>query len=471
MRSSPLLPALLLGACAGEPEFEAHGCDPTAQSGDGVSYEPEDMACVQVSMDDGELEELMDQFRFAGGVDDQWPGIIAATAMSCSEPYPDGYTYFSADVSVDGWETSNVGIRKKGFIGSVIGAGSRPSLKVKTDEFVDHQTLGDTERITLNNNLQDLTRFRTCLTYSVFADADYPAPLCNLANVSVNDQPLGAYTHVESPKKRFLRRNFGNDDGSLYEGTLADFTDAHLAGLPDTLGRWEAKTSDTDPSGTGLLRVTKALQAGDDDLEYALGNAIDLDAFMQFWALETLVNHVDGYGANTNNFFVYFDPDRGGLGVFIPWGADDTFAGWEPNKVTAELTRRLSRHPELHQRYLDELQILLDEVWDEDVLDARIDAFTEQVESAEPSSEQRRDDVRGIRSWVAKRRKNVQRFIDGGGELGNPQTGACTGNVDPDDFLLLAEVATVASATCSTAPSSGVGALIALFILGLRRMR
>ena len=51
----------------------------------------------------------------------------------------------------------------------------------------------------------------------------------------------------------------------------------------------------------------------------------DLDAFVRFWAVESLVWHRDGYSGNANNFFIYADPSDGGRFHIFPWGADGTF--------------------------------------------------------------------------------------------------------------------------------------------------
>lgn len=471
MRSSFTFLALL-GACSSEPGLiDALGCEAEPGPEADVSYDPEHMLCVEVEMASADFDELSAQYRFGDTAEEQFPGVVGATAASCSAPYPNPYTYFHAAVSVDGRELSDVGIRKKGFVGSVLeGSESRPSLKVKTDEYVSGQLLGDTERITLNNNHTDRSRMHTCLAYSVFTDAGYPAPLCNLANVSVNGTPLGAYTHVEPLKKRFLRRAFGNDEGSLYEGTVADFTDAHLAGLPDNLGRWEPKTDATDRTGAPLRRVADALKAPDDALEVALNSVLDLDAFFQFWALETLVGHDDGYASNTNNMYVYFDPLRSGRAVFVPWGPDDAMSGGELSLyATSELTRRLSLHPELSERYLAELQRLLDDVWDEELLLQRIDTFAEQVASAEEPTDTHADQVEELQTWVRDNRGAVQEFIDDGGPVGKDEPGACTGNFEPQDFMVFGEITAVAAHGCATGPAGSGWVGIAL--LGLWRRR
>lgn len=470
MPSRIALLCLALAACD-TPDASVRGlpCEGSAPVDADVTFDPDAVLCVAVEMVEADYEELSNQYRFPGGNEDQWPQVIRHTAMSCSEPYPDEYTWFPADVTLDGQEVRDVGIRRKGFLGSVVDGAARPSLKLDLDEYIDDQKLGDTERVTLNNNLQDDSRIRTCLAYSVFADAGHPAPRCNLANVTVNGAHLGTYSHVENPKRDFLRAHFGNDDGSLYEGTLADFTDAHLASLPYGLGRWEAKTDDTDPSGAPLRALADALQVPDDELEAALSEVVDLDAFFRFWAVETLIGHVDGYAQNTNNFYVYFDPDNGDRAVFLPWGPDDAFWSGRTALVTAELPRRLSRHPALSARYRAELQRLLDEVWDEDRLEERIDRWSAQVATAERDLEAHDWSTGHLRDFVRGRRKRVQAFLDEGGTEGGPQTRPCTGDREPSDFLLIGEITTTASLGCATVPRGPSLGLWGIPLLLLRR--
>ena len=117
----------------------------------------------------------------------------------------------------------------------------------------------------------------------------------------VNDQPKGPYVHVEAIKKRFLHRAIGSNTGSLYEGTHTDFVEAWLP-------RWECKTDDTDTSYAPLAGVAQALRKPDDELVDSLSAVLNIDRYITFWALEVLVSHPDGYSADRNNFYVYFDP-------------------------------------------------------------------------------------------------------------------------------------------------------------------
>ncbi len=72
------------------------------------------------------------------------------------------YTYFRADIWIDGTKIESVAIRKKGFFGS--NDNKRPSLKVKFDEFVEQDPIKGLSRLTLNNNKQDKSLASQMLT-------------------------------------------------------------------------------------------------------------------------------------------------------------------------------------------------------------------------------------------------------------------------------------------------------------------
>ncbi len=289
-----------------------------------------------------------------------------------AQPFESPFTYFEGTVTVDGEVIDTAGVRKKGFLGSM--SWETPSLKIKTDTFVDDQYLENgTERLTLNNNVQDPSLINQCLGYSVFEAAGLPAPRCNFAVVTVNGEDLGVYTHVEAVKKDFLKRHFDDIDGDLYEGTLSDFYD----GWTET---FDPKTDDTDAAGQIVADIMDALDVPDDELLDSVGAIIDLPTFYKFWAVETLVAHWDGYAANQNNYYIYRDPSTD-LVTFIPWGADALFS--EPGTpavfMTGWLTQRLWSVREAREAYVAAMEEVLDSAWDEDALLDELDRMQDLI--------------------------------------------------------------------------------------------
>jgi len=359
-----------------------------------------------------------------------------------TQPWPSPYTYFPAEVTVDGQTLTNVGVRKKGFVGSV--STTTPSLKVKFDEFVGGQQLNSMDRITLNNNQQDPAHVKQCLSYKFMSEAGVPAPRCNFLHLTVTvDEGASTtiavdqiYTHVESIKDPFLRSNFGSDQdqGRLYEGTLSDFWPGSFR---NTI---EPKTLSAALDTTEIDALTTALEnpaLSDAQRLTAIAGLVDVDEFMTFWSAEGLVGHWDGYVDDQNNFWFYVDP-ADGLIRFIPWGTDDTWGAGnqlpfrtgdavhcEAIMPRAALPRRLFEMPSMRTLYLTELQRQLDDVFDEAEVHAEIDRIEALIF---PYT----GDITGllapIRTFVDAHRALVQ------AEINNPPAGFTS---QPNHFCVL----------------------------------
>lgn len=309
-------------------------------------------------------------------------GLAVWVAWGCSED--EAGATDSARVSVDGETYEEVAVRKKGFVGSL--STLRPSLKVNFGTFVDGQTHSGMKRMTLNNNKSDPSNTHQCMAYDLFAQAGAIAPRCNFARVRVNGVDLGVYSHIESIKKPMLRRHFEDDGGNLYEGQGADFS----ANRVDLM---ELKTNEAENDRSDLDAVVAALESDDDALLDTLGEVVDIDAFLTFWAMEVMVGHWDSYSGGSNNYLTYDDPTSGRF-FFIPWGTDGAFSQTRPfsgeNRDVAVLARgrvanRLYGHPRGRAMYFARVAELFERLWDEGSLLAEVDriaALTDAPEAA-----------------------------------------------------------------------------------------
>jgi spore coat protein CotH len=323
--------------------------------------DPRELIEVQIELPEADWQSLCRQTRDIGAV---------FSGGSVQSPF----TYFKGNVSINGVRIEAVGIRKKGFIGSL--DEERPSLKIKFDEYVDQDPVEGLGLMTLNNNKQDESQVSQFLAYKVFNAAGVHAPRANFARVTVNGEYLGIYTHVESIKKPFLRRGFGDGSGNLYEGTLADFH-------PKSVGKLEAETNEETNDRARLARLADLLTGGGELPLDEVERLVDVDAFLKFWATEALIRFWDGYTANQNNFYIYENPSSGKI-HFIPWGADGAFQGAGPfgffsgqrgTSIYAQsvLANRLYHVPGIPERYRQTMQSLLDQAWKEEELVAEID--------------------------------------------------------------------------------------------------
>ncbi|OGQ09834.1 MAG: hypothetical protein A2138_19225 [Deltaproteobacteria bacterium RBG_16_71_12] len=389
------LAALACPAVPPEPEPDPEPAPDTS----GVLFEPERVIEVAIEIAEGDWDELRFQSR----------SIVDIFGGDClAQPFADPFSYFPATVTVDGEVLADVGVRKKGFLGSL--SSDKPSLKLKLDEFVAGQRVHGLPRLTLNNNAQDPSAIRQCLGYGVFARAGVPAPRCNFAHVTVNGVDLGVFTHVESMDKHLIGRHFDDDNGDLWEGTLSDFRASWT-------GTFEKKTNEADVDKAHIDAVTVAAGAPDAELIAELEAQIDLDGFFALWATESLVGHWDGYGGNTNNFYLYDDPTSGLL-HFLPWGIDQTFVngggGETPPAVTTVgvLAHRLLDVAEGRERYASAMRRLLDDAWDEAALDAEIDRMTALIEPLVPP--ETLTAIGDVRGFVDARRDGVTAALDAG---------------------------------------------------------
>lgn len=321
------------------------------------------------------------------------------------------FTYVPADITIDGQTIRNVGIRKKGFLGSLDTV--RPSLKVKFDEYQERTVGEGFQRLTLNNNKQDASRLSQYLSYKFFNDTGSIAPRCNFARVKVNGKSLGIYSNVETMEEEFLEARFGDGSGAFYEGTTTDL-------FPGTVAKLEAKTK---TRATDDLRRLAELLDRDTLVLSDIEQVLDVKAFVRFWATESLLGFWDGYAQNQNNYFLYQVPQTRRW-QFIPWGLDSAFTEFIPlpqlktaNQsvyANAQLANRLYRIPEIQRMYAETMKQLL-ERWNEDEWVAEVDAAAALLradEEAQSAAFERR--VTEIKNFIRKRRATIEKELASG---------------------------------------------------------
>lgn len=375
------------------------GSDPAGGGGGGSVediYDPERIVEVEIEMSPADANALANQTR----------NLLAMLAgEGCmDQPFASPYTFFPATVRVDGVERSNVGVRKKGFVGSL--SVDKPSLKIDFAELEPGQTLDGIERLTLNNSNQDPSLIKTCLTYYMFTAAGLPAPRCNFAHVRFNGEDLGIYANVEPINADFVKAHFDDASGNLYEGTLSDFRN----GFDRT---FEKETNTDDGSQDDIGALTAALTSDDGSLLASIEPLVDVDEYLTHLAMEVLTNHWDGYSNNNNNFYVYNDPSAGFR--FIVSGPDGALQANNPFEAgpsapksifaTATLPRRLYLLPAGQALYLAKLQEVLDGAWNEDAFIAEADRMQALIQPIAGPGIAGEADL--IRSFIAGRRAVV----------------------------------------------------------------
>lgn len=417
-----ILACLALAACGGG------GGDPVDAGGDatappdayvdhaGPLFAPDHLAEVSITLAAADWEALRAQSRTIGSV-------IEGDCLAGPAPSP--FLTYHASITVDGTTLPDVGIKKKGFFGSL--DPHKPSLKVKLDEYVPGSDYLGLEKLTLNNAHQDPAYVRQCMAYNAFAAAGVVAPRCNYAHVRVNSEDLGLYVNVETIDHRLMKQHFSDGTGPLYEGALSDFRTGWVS-------TFDAKG---DGDRTDLAPIVTAVEtASDGDLVETLGAVVDLDELFTYWAMEVLTGQWDGYANNKNNFFVYHDPSSGQVQL-IPWGVDGTFQPGHtfgglsstdgPVAVAAAgvITNRLFQLPDQRERLWQRERELLDQVWNEPGLLAEIDRMETLVTPvADPyAGPGWHGAVDRVRAFVSGRRAEILAALDAGPTWDEPLAG------------------------------------------------
>ena len=376
--------------------FSATDCQ--AKDKSKAVYDPGRLLKIEFQIEERAWTELCGQTR----------NLVAAI----SSPRPaTPFQYFRAKMSIDGKHVAEVGIRKKGFLGSL--NSTRPSLKINIDKYDKKASYSGVDNLTLNNCQQDTSFASQFLTYQSYRKAGLAAPRVNFARVIVNGDDLGVYANVEPVKRSFLKRSFGSGRGTLYEGTLADF-------VKDGVRKFERKNNDKQPDQREELnRVAELVAAKELDLD-ELESVIDLEKFYRFWAMESLIGFWDGYCSNQNNYFVYANPEDKRL-HFIPWGADVAFnksvfgvmfkrGGSESVQARAALPNKLYKHEEARKRYFKTLRELLKTVFKEREMLAETQRI-EKLVKPHLHKDQRKNfqsGINGIRRFIENRRQEIE---------------------------------------------------------------
>jgi hypothetical protein len=364
-------------------------------------YDPDSLLHVEITIDPADWDVLRNQTR----------SMIDAMAKDRNPDSAEGpYTYFRGDVKINGVEIKDVGVRKKGFIGSL--DRNKPSLKLHFKKFQKGRKIAGLEKLTLNNNKQDPAALHQFLAYKTFRDAGLPASRANHAFVSVNGESLGIYSNVESVDDEFIKRHFDGKLGSLYEGTITDF-------VPGWADKFETKVGRKNDF-SDIHKVIAAAAVEDDSLLEELGKVVDLDQFYRFWATEVLIQHWDGYTGDRNNYFVYRPGDTDRF-VFLPWGADYIAARnpfWQFNPpasvyAASTLSRRLYKHPLGREQYRAALRDLLTTVWNEEELLSEVDRIQALVGDHLPKNVATTGAVERVKTFIQGRREAVMAELDG----------------------------------------------------------
>ncbi len=273
---------------------------------------------------------------------DDMTGLYGTFGSSSGGPGgPGGGTTFAeedpifvpASVFYNGIEWYKVGLRFKGnsSLASSWAAGIlKLAFKMDFDEYeddypqIDNQRFYGFKKFSLKNNYNDRSFLREKVSADIFADAGLAVSNTAFYTLYVDhgDGPeyFGLYTLVEEVDDTVIDTQFSDDNGNLYKPE--DYGASFAAGTFNEDG-FEKKTNEDEADWSDIEALFTALH---DDTRTTdpttwrtnLDAIIDTDVFLNYLAVNTVIQNWDTYGRMPHNYYLYNNPDNNEL-TWIPW--------------------------------------------------------------------------------------------------------------------------------------------------------
>lgn len=275
----------------------------------------------------------------------------------------------------DGTTTyEGVRVKLKGAAGSFRPYDGQPALTLKMPK--GKTEFHGLEKFHLNNSVQDESYMSELLCSQLSREAGLPAARATHARVWLNDRHLGFYGLKEGFDEEFLERNFPvtKGKGNFYDGGFLQDIDVPLE-------RDEGEGADDKADLKALLAACREPDAA--RRWTAIAERLDVDAFLNFVAMELMMCHWDGYARNKNNYRIFFRGDTK-KAVFLPHGMDQMFGDVNfpvfdvpPTIVTSAVLQ----NPEWAEKYRKRVKEILP-LFAPDKLHAKVDAAAQRVRAA-----------------------------------------------------------------------------------------
>lgn len=361
----PLL-LLPLAACGSEDEGRA---GTSVADSLGSPFDPNGVPEVELLMDPAD-----------------WDALVA-------EPHAD--VWRRATLRWGGATWPDVGVQPSGQ-NSRIRGNPKPSLLLNFEQFVPGRRFHGLPSLKLNWLLDDPAMMRQWLVFAIHRARGRPAPREGYARLFVNGSYKGLYGVTERINREFVRARFGPGVNQLYKKT-ATGEDFVWHGPDPSLYVPRMFEPSIEALPAGAEEVRDLFDALHHRPYEEVARVLDVEAFLEFIAIEVLTCEDDGYRSGpdargnlwSSNFYLYKSP-RSGRFLLLPWDRGESY--WrpidEPITFTFErrvLTRRLLvERPENLPRFRRILAELIAGPSAPDVMAARVEHLRHRLEAYVP---------------------------------------------------------------------------------------
>jgi hypothetical protein len=349
--------------------------------------------------------------------------------------------WVSAEVTFNGETWSNVGVRYKGnstLTGAWRAGSAKLPLKLDFDQFEDehpgikNQRFYGFKQLSLANNFRDASYLRDTISYDIMAAAGLVTPETAFYEVMIDygEGPvsLGLYTMVEVVDDTVIERHFAETDGNIYEAeglgaSLAEGTAGQIAtGYQKENNEDAADWSDIQ----ALYDALHSTQRTTDPAAWraSLEAVFDVDAFLEWLAVNSVIQDWDTYGTMSHNYYLYHDPKTDQL-VWIAWDHNEALSGGGRGDTSLDkanvganwpLIRYLLDDPVYGAAYKGYLRSTLTDAFDAHTLAGKVDTFADLIRpyaEKEGRVEVFEAAVTNLKAFVVQRAAAVEAFLAG----------------------------------------------------------
>ncbi len=247
--------------------------------------------------------------------------------------------WVDANIIFEGNTWQHVGIRFKGnsSLKSTWSSGSlKMPFKLDFDQFEDEYPKTEDQRfygfkqLSLSSNFRDESFLREKIAADLFREAGVASAQTAFYAVSLDYGEgliyLGLYTAVEVVDDTLIETQFSDDSGNVYkpEGSGATFAAGSFSEAS-----FDKETNQEEDDYSDILALFDILhsdlrQTDPGAWRKALEEVFDVDTFLNWLAVNTLIQNWDTYGVMNHNYYLYNNPETGQL-VWIPWDNNESF--------------------------------------------------------------------------------------------------------------------------------------------------
>lgn len=266
----------------------------------------------------------------------QMPGRPAGEMLGGSDDQ--NPTWVEAEFSFDGEVWEHIGIRFKGnsSLRSTWGSGSlKLPFKLDFDQYEDEYPETEDQRffgfkqLSFASNYRDDSALREKIAADLFRKAGVPSAQTAFyaVNIDYGEGPVyfGLYTVVEVVDDTVIETQFSDDAGNVYkpEGAGATFAAGSFSE-----SSFDKETNQDEDDYSDILALYNALHddsrlSDPESWRAGLEAVFDVETFLNWLAVNTVIQNWDTYGVMQHNYYLYNDPESGQL-VWIPWDNNES---------------------------------------------------------------------------------------------------------------------------------------------------